>query len=80
MPLIDPITQSKDQKSDWSSKLLGKKISDGGASDNVSFAKSDLPAKHRVVKEGDMTTMDHVPDRLNVHVGSDGTVRKVTHG
>lgn len=27
------------------------------------FAKKDLPQSHRVVKEGDMTTMDHNPDR-----------------
>lgn len=44
------------------------------------FAKKDLPEKHRVVKEGDMMTMDHNPDRLNIHVGDDGTVTKVTHG
>jgi len=25
-------------------------------------------------------TMDHKPDRLNVHLGDDGTVSKVTHG
>lgn len=29
-----------------------------------SFAKKDLPQTHRVVKQGDMTTMDHNPDRL----------------
>ena len=44
------------------------------------FAKKDLPEKHRVVKEGDMMTMDHNPDRLNIHVDDDGTVTKVTHG
>jgi len=44
------------------------------------FAKKDLPEKHRVVKEGDMMTMDHNPDRLNIHVADDGTVTKVTHG
>jgi Peptidase inhibitor I78 family len=36
------------------------------------FAKSDLPDKTRVIKEGDMATMDHDPNRLNVHVGNDG--------
>ena len=60
--------------------MLGKKITDSGPSDNVNFAKSELPSGHRVVKEGDMMTMDHKPDRLNVHVGEDGTVRKVTNG
>ena len=27
------------------------------------FAKTELPSEHRVVKEGDFTTMDHKPDR-----------------
>lgn len=27
------------------------------------FAKTDLPKEHRVLKEGDMSTMDHKPDR-----------------
>jgi len=27
------------------------------------FAKNDLPKEHRVLKEGDMATMDHKPDR-----------------
>src|SRR5947207_9142794 len=44
------------------------------------FAKKDLPEIHRVVKEGDMLTMDHNPDRLTIHVGDDGTVTNVTHG
>ena len=44
------------------------------------FAKKDLPSEHRVIKEGDMFTQDHKPDRLNIHVGDDGTVNKVTHG
>ena len=32
------------------------------------------------MKEGDMATMDFKKDRVNVHLGEDGTVRKVTHG
>lgn len=31
------------------------------------FAKSELPKEHRVVKEGDMMSMDHKPERY-VHV------------
>lgn len=27
------------------------------------FAKTDLPQQHRVLKEGDMMTMDHNPNR-----------------
>jgi len=80
MPLVVPGLQSssKDKSHDWSNKLMGKKL--GDTSDEITFAKKDLPQQHRVVKEGDMTTMDHNPDRLNVHVGDDGTVQKVTHG
>jgi len=68
----------KDKNADWQNKLMGKKI--GDTSDEMTFAKNDLPEKHRVIKSGDMATMDHVPERLNVHVGDDGTVEKVTHG
>jgi hypothetical protein len=44
------------------------------------FAKKDLPKEHRVVQAGGMSTMDFKPDRVNVHVGDDGTVHKVTKG
>jgi Peptidase inhibitor I78 family len=81
MPLIpstsNPTISTNDTQS-WVEKLMGKTISDSHSS--TSFAKKDLPEKHRVVGEGDMVTMDHKPDRLNVHVDKDGTVRKVTHG
>jgi len=63
---------------DWMNKLMGKKI--GESSDEMTFAKSDLPEKHRVIKNGDMMTMDHDANRMNIHVGDDGTVEKVTHG
>jgi len=72
------MSSGKDKSSDWQNKLMGKKI--GDTTDEVTFAKTDLPEKHRVIKSGDMGTMDHVPERLNVHVGDDGTVEKVTHG
>jgi len=79
MPLVIPgLMGGKDKSSDWQNKLMGKKI--GDTSDEVTFAKKDLPEKHRVIKKGDMSTMDHIPERLNVHVGDDGTVEKVTHG
>jgi hypothetical protein len=29
------------------------------------FAKTELPKEHRVIKEGDMSTMDHKPDRYD---------------
>ena len=57
---------------------MGKTISDTHSS--TSFAKNDLPKETRVLGEGDMSTMDHKPERLNVHVDKDGTVRKVTNG
>lgn len=63
MPLVVPGLQSKDgdKTSDWMNKLMGKKI--GESSDEITFAKKDLPKEHRVLKEGDMATMDHKPDR-----------------
>ncbi|GAB7348404.1 hypothetical protein MBLNU459_g6837t1 [Dothideomycetes sp. NU459] len=80
MPLVIPGLQSKDgdKTSKWQNELMGKKI--GDSSDQVTFAKKDLPESHRVIKGDDMMSMDHNPDRLNIHVGDDGTVRKVTHG
>ncbi|KXT16869.1 hypothetical protein AC579_6800 [Pseudocercospora musae] len=81
MPLVVPGLQSKDggdKTSDWMSKLAGKKI--GDSHNETTFAKTDLPKQHRVVKEGDIMTMDHNPDRLNIHTSEDGTVSKVTHG
>ncbi|KAK4984300.1 hypothetical protein LTR66_007849 [Elasticomyces elasticus] len=81
MPLVVPGLMSNDKgdkTSNWMNQLMGKKL--GDSSNETTFAKKDLPKSHRVVKEGDMMTMDHNPDRLNVHVGNDGTVNKVTHG
>jgi hypothetical protein len=48
MPLIDPVTMSKggSGQNDWMSKLLGKKL--GDTSDQVSFAKKDLPQNQYV--------------------------------
>ena len=44
------------------------------------FAKQDLPKEHRVLEPGSMKTMDFKPDRLNIHVGEDGTVQNVKFG
>ncbi|KAF2770990.1 hypothetical protein EJ03DRAFT_51930 [Teratosphaeria nubilosa] len=45
------------------------------------FAKTDLPKEHRILKEGDdVGTLDHKPERLNIHTAEDGTVLRVTHG
>jgi len=63
MPLVVPGLQSKSGSSgdDWMNKLVGKKI--GESADTTTFAKADLPKEHRVVKEGDMLSMDHKPER-----------------
>ncbi|KAF2484364.1 hypothetical protein BDY17DRAFT_295505 [Neohortaea acidophila] len=82
MPLVVPGLQSKDGNTDkstqWTNELVGKKI--GDSSNETTFAKSNLPKEHRIVKEGDMMTMDHKPDRLNIHTSEDGIVKKITHG
>ncbi|KAF1915088.1 hypothetical protein BDU57DRAFT_517884 [Ampelomyces quisqualis] len=83
MPLVVPGLMSKDASSssssdDWLSKLAGKKI--GEQHDETTFAKTDLPQEHRVLKPDDMKTMDFKPDRLNIHVGDDGVVKEVTKG
>ncbi|CZT16663.1 uncharacterized protein RCC_02498 [Ramularia collo-cygni] len=77
MPLVVPNT-SDDKSTQWMEKLMGKKI--GEQSNETTFAKTELPKQHRIVKEGDMMTMDHVADRMNIHTGEDGTVKKITHG
>lgn len=64
MPLVVPGLSSKGgegKTNDWMNKLMGKKI--GDSSDEITFAKKDLPSEHRIVKEGDMMTADHKPDR-----------------
>jgi hypothetical protein len=44
------------------------------------FAKTDLPKEHRILRPDSMKTMDYKPDRLNIHVGEDGTVQKTSQG
>ncbi|CAK4032064.1 Hypothetical predicted protein [Lecanosticta acicola] len=85
-----------DKTSGWMDKLMGKKLGDShnetvkcfhprvfvqALKIRQTFAKTDLPQQHRVLKGDDqMMTMDHNPDRLNIHTSEDGTVNKVTHG
>ncbi|KAK4894085.1 hypothetical protein LTR27_007670 [Elasticomyces elasticus] len=80
MPLIPGLTNTggDDKTTSWINKLTGKKL--GDSSNETTFAKTELPKEHRIIKEGDMSTMDHKPDRLNIHTADDGTVTKVTHG
>jgi len=79
MPLVDPVTTSAggDKTAQWQSKLVGKKL--GENSDAVTFAKADLPKETRVIEPGMMVTKDFKPERLNVHLGEDGTVTHVDH-
>lgn len=66
MPLVVPGINSgdgNDQTQNWMQKLMGKKITETGRSDENNFAKSELPQKHRVLSEDSMMTMDHNPER-----------------
>ncbi|KAF2652865.1 hypothetical protein K491DRAFT_695196 [Lophiostoma macrostomum CBS 122681] len=82
MPLVIPGLQSKDGNQsggdDWTSKLMGKQI--GDSHNETTFAKTDLPKEHRVIQPGGMSTMDHKPERLNIHVDEQGTVKDVKFG
>ncbi|KAE8378106.1 peptidase inhibitor I78 family-domain-containing protein [Aspergillus bertholletiae] len=78
MPLVVPQVNSGD-KNEWLNKLAGKTITEE-TSDVTSFAKKDLPKSHRILKPGDMMTMDFRPDRLNVHLDDKGTVHDVNFG
>jgi hypothetical protein len=64
--------------SDWKTKLLGKTLGDSHT--ETSFARNELPKETRVLQPDAMKTMDHKPDRLNVHVDDKGVVRDVSHG
>jgi len=80
MPLVIPgMSGGADQSNDWMTKLMGKKLTDSGT-DNTSFSKKELPSNHRVVEGDSMMSMDHNPDRLNVHVDKDGTIKNVKFG
>ncbi|KAB8077424.1 hypothetical protein BDV29DRAFT_168390 [Aspergillus leporis] len=80
MPLVVPgVNNVKGDKNEWLNKLAGKTITEE-TSDVTSFAKRDLPEPHRILNPGDMKTMDHKPDRLNVHLDESGTVHDVSFG
>lgn len=40
----------------------------------------DLPPLTRVIRPGEMATMDHVPERLTIHLDDEGTIRRMTCG
>jgi hypothetical protein len=80
MPLVVPgiTNKSSGSSEDWQSKLMGKTL--GESSDTTTFAKQDLPKEHRVIGPDSMSTMDHNPERLNVHVDEKGVVKDVRYG
>ncbi|KAF1953389.1 hypothetical protein CC80DRAFT_494677 [Byssothecium circinans] len=80
MPLVVPGLQSKGGEGidAWTNKLMGKKIGDDH--NETTFAKQDLPQEHRVLEPGSVSTMDHKPERLNIHVDEQGTVKNVKFG
>lgn len=66
MPLVVPGINSEggsNETQNWMQKLMGKSITESGKTDETSFAKGDLPAKHRILQEDSMMTMDHNPER-----------------
>ncbi|KAL3449495.1 hypothetical protein BJX65DRAFT_272420 [Aspergillus insuetus] len=81
MPLVVPgiTSNSSGGKDEWLNKLVGKKITES-SSNETCFAKKDLPETHRIVKPGEFTTMDHRPDRLNIHLDENDNVRDVNYG
>ncbi|KAJ3158450.1 hypothetical protein HDU86_002919 [Geranomyces michiganensis] len=54
-------------------------VADGVPHEKIA-TKDDLPQKHRVLGPNSMTTMDFVPDRLNVKVGAAGVIESVKMG
>ncbi|RDL42199.1 Uncharacterized protein BP5553_02178 [Venustampulla echinocandica] len=78
MPLVVPgINNNKGGSvtDQWANKLVGKKL--GERSDEVTFARAELPKETRVIEPGQLVTKDFNPDRLNVHLKEDGTVSHV---
>ncbi|RAL00354.1 uncharacterized protein BO80DRAFT_383699 [Aspergillus ibericus CBS 121593] len=80
MPLVVPGINNAPgpNQEEWLNKLAGKKLTESSESDVTTFAKKDLPQSHRVIKPGDMATMDFNPDRMNIHVDEAGIVKNVT--
>ncbi|PWW75672.1 hypothetical protein C7212DRAFT_320648 [Tuber magnatum] len=76
----NPASTNTVSEAEWHTKLSGKKIVDGQAHSVDTFSKQDLPEKHRVIPPGTLVTMDHHPDRLNVHVDEQGNATHVTFG
>ncbi|OBU01361.2 hypothetical protein VE01_00018 [Pseudogymnoascus verrucosus] len=80
MPLVAPQISGDvvPQTQDWTNRLMGKTIGDENSV--TTFAMSDLPENTRIIPEGQPAALDFQENRLNVHLGKDGTVRQVTQG
>ncbi|KAJ1956035.1 hypothetical protein EC988_001554, partial [Linderina pennispora] len=66
----------------WQPRLAGRRIVEEhregwrGDFNNVYFVQ-DLPTLHRIIRPGDMATLDYRPDRLTVRINDKGTVVEV---
>ncbi|KAF2862698.1 hypothetical protein K470DRAFT_242595 [Piedraia hortae CBS 480.64] len=85
MPLVVPGLQnsasasSQNNAEEWMNRLAGKTL--GDKSDETTFARSELPKSHRVVKQGqDFSQTDHDAERINIVTDDNGVVMKVTSG
>lgn len=66
MPLVVPgVNFPVNKRSEWLDKLKGKRFieSEEAATDVNSFTRKDLPKGCRVVKPGQVITMDFIEDR-----------------
>ncbi|PBP16223.1 translation machinery-associated protein 20 [Diplocarpon rosae] len=64
MPLVVPGIMSggeQNKTDEWTNKLVGKKL--GESSDEVTFARSELPKETRIIEPGSMVTKDFKPER-----------------
>ena len=72
-----------DWKGDLKQQLVGAFIHTPEAkpSDGARLIKEEtLPKKHRIIKPGYMVTMDFDPERLNVYIREDYSIRDVKFG
>ncbi|KAI9225897.1 MAG: hypothetical protein DHS80DRAFT_33272 [Piptocephalis tieghemiana] len=70
----------------WNEALLGKtfvtspeKAQDNGQAyvkTKTTFSEADLPKKHRVIKANELSTTDHVEDRLTVTLDEAGNATR----
>lgn len=74
-----------DWKGDFKQQLIGAYIYSSQAPEvkaaNARFIKEEmLPKKHRIIKPGYMVTMDYDPERLNIYIRDDYSIRDAKFG